>query len=520
MKRSRCLTATLVAGTAAMAARAQPPPRRDADRAALARIEQLNPRVNAVIAVDPTAIDQARALDRMRRARGPLFGMPILIKDNIETAGPLPTTAGSLALADNVTHRDAPLVARLRAAGAVILGKTNLSEWANIRSNNSISGWSAVGGQVRNPYALNRNPCGSSSGSGAAVAAGMVPAAIGTETDGSITCPAAINGIVGFKPTVGLVSRTYVVPISHSQDTPGPMTPNVRDAALVLNAIAGSDPADPATAEADAHRVDYAAAPRPRRAARRAHRRDALRLGLRHRRGVRGGARRAARAGRDAGRHRRIASGRQEMGRNELVVLLAELKADMNAYLATTPRRGAHPHAGRPDRLQPRPCRRGDGPVRAGIVRAGARRRTGSTTAYRTRARRPASGSPAATASTSCCTTTMSSPWSARPCRRPGRSTRSMATRFRAAAPAASPRSPAIRTSPCRWARCAGFRSACASSARSWDDARILALGYAYEQASHRRVAPRFLRSIEESPEIAPHLRPHAAQAPAPRRRR
>ena len=266
----------------------------------------LNPRVNAVIAVDPTAMDQARTLDRIRRARGPLFGMPILIKDNIETEGPLPTTAGSLALADNVTHRDAPLVARLRAAGAVIVGKTNLSEWANIRSNNSISGWSAVGGQTRNPHALNRNPCGSSSGSGAAVAAGMVPAAIGTETDGSITCPAAINGIVGFKPTVGLVSRTHVVPISHSQDTPGPMTRNVRDAALVLNAIAGTDPADPATAEADGHRADYAAALRPDALRGRAHRRDALRLGLRHQRRARGGARRAARAGRDPGRHHRV----------------------------------------------------------------------------------------------------------------------------------------------------------------------------------------------------------------------
>ena len=153
--------------------------------------------------------------------RGPLAGEPVLIKDNIEVAGPLPTTAGSLALANNVTNRDAPLVARLRAAGAMILGKTNLSEWANIRSSNSISGWSAVGGQTRNPYALDRNPCGSSSGSGAAVAAGLVRMAIGTETDGSITCPAAINGIVGLKPTVGLVSRTHVIPISASQDTPG-----------------------------------------------------------------------------------------------------------------------------------------------------------------------------------------------------------------------------------------------------------------------------------------------------------
>jgi amidase len=174
----------------------------------------------------------------------------VLIKDNIESAGPLPTTAGSLALANNVTNRDAPLVARLRSAGMVILGKTNLSEWANIRSNNSISGWSAVGGQVRNPWALDRNPCGSSSGSGAAVAAGIVDYAIGTETDGSITCPAALNGIVGLKPTVGLVSRTHIVPISHSQDTAGPMTQTVRNAAELLTVIAGSDAADPATAEA------------------------------------------------------------------------------------------------------------------------------------------------------------------------------------------------------------------------------------------------------------------------------
>src|SRR5205085_11210684 len=170
----------------------------------------------------------------------------------------LPTTAGSLALSTNVTNRDAPLVARLRTAGAIILGKTNLSEWANIRSNHSISGWSALGGQTRNPWALNRNPCGSSSGSGAAVAAGLVHFAIGTETDGSVTCPAAINGIVGLKPTVGLVSRTHIVPISHSQDTAGPMTASVREAAELLTVIAGSDPQDPATREADAHKRDYA----------------------------------------------------------------------------------------------------------------------------------------------------------------------------------------------------------------------------------------------------------------------
>ena len=228
--------------------------------AAITRIEKLNPQIHAVIAVDPDALAQARALDRQRTARGPLFGLPILIKDNIESKGSMPTTAGSLALKDNVTGRDATLVQRLRAAGAVILGKTNLSEWANIRSSASISGWSAVGGQTRNPFALDRNPCGSSSGSGAAVAAGMVSASIGTETDGSITCPASINGIVGLKPTVGLVSRTHIVPVSHSQDTAGPMTKDVRTAAQVLAAIAGSDAADIATSDADAHKTDYLAA--------------------------------------------------------------------------------------------------------------------------------------------------------------------------------------------------------------------------------------------------------------------
>jgi amidase len=160
-------------------------------RDAIRRIEALNPQTRAVIAVEPNALDEARALDRQRRARGPLYGMPILIKDNIETKGGLPTTAGSLALKDNITGRDAPLVARLRAAGAVIVGKTNLSEWANFRDGDSISGWSAVGGQTRNPHALDRNGCGSSTGSGVAVAAGMAPAAIGTETNGSIVCPAA-----------------------------------------------------------------------------------------------------------------------------------------------------------------------------------------------------------------------------------------------------------------------------------------------------------------------------------------
>lgn len=233
-------------------------PAQAATAAAIERVQRIDPQLHSVIALDPTAMAQAQRVDASG-TRGPLAGQPVLLKDNIEAAGPLPTTAGSLALAGNVTNRDAPLVARLRAAGAVILGKTNLSEWANIRSTHSISGWSAVGGQTHNPWSLDRNTCGSSSGSGAAVAAGLVRFAVGTETDGSVTCPAALNGVVGLKPTVGLVSRTYIVPISHSQDTAGPMTDTVRDAAELLTVIAGSDPADPATRDADRHKTDYAA---------------------------------------------------------------------------------------------------------------------------------------------------------------------------------------------------------------------------------------------------------------------
>ncbi len=217
----------------------------------LARIELLNPELNAVIAIDPTARAQARALDARLAAgewAGPLHGIPVLLKDNIETRAQ-PTTAGSLALADNDTGRDAPLVARLREAGAVILGKANLSEWANFRSERSSSGWSAIGGQTRNPYDPTRSPCGSSSGSAAGVAAGMTVLAIGTETNGSVVCPSSANGVVGIKPTVGLVSRTHIVPISHSQDTAGPMGKSVYDAVALLAAMAGADEADPATTE-------------------------------------------------------------------------------------------------------------------------------------------------------------------------------------------------------------------------------------------------------------------------------
>src|SRR5690606_17098604 len=219
--------------------------------------------IHAVIEMNPDAEAIARDLDRERRAgfvRGPLHGIPVMLKDNIDTGDRMQTTAGSLALVGAPAPRDAFLVGRLRAAGAVVLGKTNLSEWANFRSSRSSSGWSSRGGQTRNPHVLDRNPCGSSSGSGAAMAAGLAAATIGTETDGSIVCPSSANGIVGLKPTVGLVSRTHIVPISATQDTAGPMVLTVADAALLLSVIAGADPADPATAEADTRKQDYAAA--------------------------------------------------------------------------------------------------------------------------------------------------------------------------------------------------------------------------------------------------------------------
>lgn len=226
----------------------------------IARIDQAGPDINAVIELNPDALSIARRRDQARaagKAHGRLFGIPVLIKDNIDTGDSMQTSAGSLALVGAPAQRDATVAARLRAAGMVILGKTNLSEWANFRSTRSTSGWSGRGGQTRNPYVLDRSPCGSSSGSGAAVAAGLATVALGTETDGSVICPSAANGLVGIKPTLGLVSRAGIVPISHNQDTAGVMARSVRDAAAVLSVIAGSDPRDPATADANRHATDY-----------------------------------------------------------------------------------------------------------------------------------------------------------------------------------------------------------------------------------------------------------------------
>ncbi len=306
----------------------------------IAEVDRAGPTLNAVIEVNPDALAVADALDSERKSghvRGPLHGIPVLIKDNIATADKMETTAGSLALVGSKPSLDAAIVTRLRAAGAVILGKTNLSEWANIRSTTSTSGWSARGGQTRNPYALDRDTSGSSSGSGAAVAANLCVVAVGTETDGSIMSPSSVCGIVGLKPTVGLLSRTGIIPISASQDTAGPMTRTVRDAAILLGALAGPDERDAATKVIPAGlSFDFAAALKP----------DALkgaRLGVLHG---------------PFGMHPRMKAilteqvvalkaagavivdlgefpGLDRVSDPELEVLLYELKDGLNAYLST-----------------------------------------------------------------------------------------------------------------------------------------------------------------------------------------
>jgi amidase len=300
----------------------------------IAAIDDAGPTLGAVIELNPAALDEARARDAERKAgrvRGPLHGIPVLVKDNID-ATPMVNSAGSPALATHRPKADAFLVARLRAAGAVILGKTNLSEWANFRSSRSTSGWSARGGQTKNPYVLDRTPCGSSSGSGSAIAANLAAVAIGTETDGSILCPSAMNGLVGLKPTVGLVSRNGIIPISASQDTAGPMTRSVADAAHLLDAIAGTDPADAATAQARI--APYAAALKP--GALKGARIGVLRAGTGYQPGVDAAFERALQTLREAGadvRDTTIANA-GAWGDAELEVLLFEFKDGLNRYLA------------------------------------------------------------------------------------------------------------------------------------------------------------------------------------------
>ena len=223
-------------------------------------VDKNGPKLNAIIEINPDALTIARAMDKERKegkTRGALHGIPILIKDNINTADKMMTTAGAIALEGHKAEKDAFIVQQLRDAGAVLLGKTNLSEWANFRSSNSCSGWSSRGGQTKNPYILDHSPCGSSSGSGSAVAANLCAIAVGTETDGSITCPASVNGAVGIKPTVGLVSRSGIIPISHTQDTAGPLTRTVTDAAILLEVLAGVDDSDAVTIESVVSVTNY-----------------------------------------------------------------------------------------------------------------------------------------------------------------------------------------------------------------------------------------------------------------------
>lgn len=308
-------------------------------QAYLERIEQVDrsgPTLNSVIELNPDALADARALDAERKAgqvRGPLHGIPVLIKDNIDAVG-MANSAGSLALAGNRPARDAFIVGRLRAAGAVILGKTNLSEWANFRSTRSSSGWSSRGGQTRNAYVLDRNPCGSSAGTGTAIAASLATVGVGTETDGSIICPSAVNGLVGLKPTVGLVSRGGIIPISISQDTAGPMGRSVADVAALLNVLAAVDAADPAAAAEAKVAPDYTAGLKAD--AVRGKRFGVLRQAMDFNPDVDAAVERAIASLRAGGAEVvdvEVATWRQ-WGGDELEVLLYEFKDGLNAYLA------------------------------------------------------------------------------------------------------------------------------------------------------------------------------------------
>jgi amidase len=293
---------------------------------------------NAVIEVNPDALTIADALDAERAERGPrgpLHGIPVIVKDNIDSGDRMLTTAGSLALAGSIAAQDAPLVAGLRRAGAILLGKANLSEWANFRSSRSTSGWSSRGGQTRNPYALDRNPCGSSSGSAVAAAANLCAAAVGTETDGSVICPSHTNGIVGLKPTLGLISRSGIVPIAHSQDTAGPMGRTVADVAALLGAMVGVDPADPATkGSAGRSHTDYTQFldPHGLRGARIGVARGAFGFDPRVDDIVENCIREMARKGATIVDPAEIETA-DKLGKTEIEVLLYEFKADLNAYL-------------------------------------------------------------------------------------------------------------------------------------------------------------------------------------------
>ncbi len=305
----------------------------------IAQVDRAGPRLQSIIETNPDALVIADELDEERAAgtlRGPLHGIPILVKDNVATNDRMTTTAGSAALAGSIPSADSWVAARLRAAGAIILGKANLSEWANFRSTRSVSGWSGRGRQCKNPYVLDRNPCGSSSGSGAAASASLAAGAIGTETNGSIVCPSSANGLVGIKPTIGLVSRSRIIPIAHTQDTAGPMCRTVRDAALVLGALTGIDPEDPVTANSEGNsHADYTQFLDT----------DGLRgariglasgyLGFHPQvdEAVEAAVEAMRAAGAEVVEETDIET-RQDIGRHSYQILLYEFKADLNAYLA------------------------------------------------------------------------------------------------------------------------------------------------------------------------------------------
>jgi amidase len=468
----------------------------------LQRIESLDaqgPKLRAVLETNPDALDIATALDAERRAgklRGPLHGIPVLVKDNIDTADRMHTTAGSEALAGDRPVRDAFLVERLRAAGAIVLGKTNLSEWANFRSTHASSGWSARGGQARNPYALDRTPSGSSSGSGIAVASNYCTVAIGTETDGSITSPAAACSLVGFKPTVGLVSRSGIVPISHTQDTAGPMCRSVADAAVLLAAIAGPDPRDVATR--GARTADYLAA-----------------LDANGLKGARIGVAREKFTGysesADAAFERALAvmkdrgavivdpadiTTANKFGEAEFDVLLYEFKPDLERYLATRPPgvrartldaliayNRAHPDTEMPyfkQEIFEMSAKKGP-LTSAGYRKALAQCRTQSRTegldATFAKHRVDAIVAP-----------TMGPPWLIDLVNGDAGAGASSTT------PCAVAGYPAI-TVPMGYVR--GLPLGLTFMGRAWSEATLLKLAYAYEQASKARVAPRFLGTAE-----------------------
>jgi amidase len=484
----------------------------EAYRRRIDRLDRHGPGLHSLIALNPDALAEARARDAERRhghVRGPLHGIPIVVKDNIETADPMATTAGSLALAANVTHRDAPAVARLRAAGAIILAKANLSEWANMRSALPISGWSAMGGLTRNPYAIDRTAEGSSSGPAAAAAASLAAATVGTETDGSIVNPASVNGLVGLKPTVGLIPRTHIVPITHVQDTAGPLARSVTDAAILLSVMAGPDPEDPASRLAPAARPDYLAALNP--AALKGVRLGLMRFGQAYSPTVEALLAEAVRVLRAQGAEVvevRVTASPAQLGRNEFIATLAEMKADLNAYLATTPASvqtrtladviafdAAHAKQEMPfyrqERFEQAQAAKSPDDPDVKAARATAARLAGPEGLEKLAADNHLDALIAPTSGPA---------WAV-----------DLLAADRATGPSTS-QMPALAGWPhltVPMGEILGLPVGLSFIGRPWSEARLLGLGYAYEQHSHARRPPTYVR-FEDLPQIAPGVAPAA----------